>query len=78
MTVTDRMEDALVWLQRHGGSGVIDRHGYIVAHGEQSKAFAAETWLRLVAGGFVAGAAGRMIMTGAGDDHLASVGRSTL
>ena len=38
---------ALKWLEEHGGVGVINRYGRIIAAGEKS-GIAPETWLRLM------------------------------
>ena len=58
--MTDAMKRALEWLNKRGGSGVLDRHGWLVAAGEAATQFAPETWLRLVADGLVQGRDGRL------------------
>jgi len=57
--VTDAMKKALSWLKDRGHSGVIDRHGRVLAAGETAS-FDAATWLRLVASGHVEGGHGRL------------------
>ena len=58
--MTKAMERALKWLGEHGGSGVLDRYGRVLAGGEVSSQFHPTTWLRLVSVGRLAGYGGRI------------------
>ncbi len=63
MKTTGTMYLALTWLHDHGGDGVIDKYGRIVAQGEVAK-FDSSTWLRLVAAGHLRSlASGRLSIT---------------
>ncbi len=59
--MTDAMKRAFKWLEDRGGSGVIDRHGRVVAGGEHSTQDAS-TWLRLVAAGQLVGRRNRIFV----------------
>ena len=50
---TDAQRTALKRLHEHGGEGVIDQHGKVVANGVRLMGLDAITWLRLVMKGFV-------------------------
>lgn len=52
----------LRWLHRHGGSGVLDRYGRVVAGGEPMGT-SGGTWVCLMAWGMVAGGSGRVELT---------------
>ena len=62
--MTEAMRRAVQWLKERGGSGVIDRHGRVLAAGEVASHIAAETWLRLVGESLVSGSLGRIQITG--------------
>lgn len=66
--LTDPQKEALRFLNEHGGEGVIDAYGRVIAQGERWRTGeAAPVWLRLVTTGHVAGAgAGRLRLTDAG------------
>lgn len=49
--VTDPQQQALVKLKAHGGEGVLDKHGKIVASGVRLMGFDPVTWLRLITTG---------------------------
>lgn len=49
--VTDPQQSALVKLKAHGGEGVLDKHGKIVASGVRLLGFDPVTWLRLLTTG---------------------------
>ncbi|WP_449411068.1 hypothetical protein [Methylobacterium komagatae] len=51
--VTDPQQSALVKLKAHGGEGVLDKHGKIVASGVRLTGFDAVTWLRLLTTGHI-------------------------
>ncbi|MCJ2134222.1 hypothetical protein MKK69_09170 [Methylobacterium sp. J-026] len=75
MTLTDSQRDALSALRAAGGEGAIDRHGGVVAAGERLP-FLADTWLRLVTLGLVAGAGPlRIRLTAAGEVAVTPRGR---
>lgn len=76
MALTDSQRDALVALLAAGGEGAIDRHdGDILAAGERLP-FLADTWLRLVTLGLVAGAGPlRIRLTAAGEEAALPKGR---
>lgn len=50
---TDAQRTALKKLHEHGGEGVIDQHGKIVASGVRLLGLEPITWLRLITKGFV-------------------------
>lgn len=54
VSLTDPQLDALRALRTAGGAGAINRHGAVVAAGERLS-FLADTWLRLVTLGLIAG-----------------------
>lgn len=49
--VTDPQQQALVKLKEHGGEGVLDKHGKVVAGGARLTGFDPVTWLRLLTTG---------------------------
>lgn len=61
---------ALAWFRDHGGDGLIDQYGRVVAQGEKYKsADTASVWLRLVASGHIIGSGtGRLRFTSEGSD----------
>lgn len=67
--MTRAMLKALIWLSDHGGDGVIDRYGRIVAGGETSPQ--SPTWLRLMTHGLITGdGINRIRITAKGEDVL--------
>ncbi len=52
-SITDQQIAALQKLREHGGEGVIDKHGKIVASGARLLGFDAVTWLLLLTTGHV-------------------------
>lgn len=62
MIMTKAMKRAVEWLSEHNGSGVIDNHGHVLAGGEVATHIAAETWLRLIAWGYLQGHGGRIAL----------------
>ena len=75
MALTDSQRDALSALHAAGREGAIDRHGGVVAAGERLP-FLADTWLRLMTLGLVAGAGPlRIRLTAAGEDACRPKGR---
>ncbi|KQO89450.1 hypothetical protein [Methylorubrum sp. SL192] len=75
MALTDSQLDALRSLKAAGGEGAIDRHGGVLAAGERLP-FLADTWLRLVTLGLVAGAGPlRIRLTAAGEEAALPKGR---
>jgi hypothetical protein len=56
------MLKALVWIDRRGGSGVLDKYSRVLSGGEVSNA-APATWLRLATFGFIEGYEGRLLLT---------------
>lgn len=47
-TLPDTHLSALAWLSEHGGAGVIDQYGRVIAQGERYKSGeTAQVWLRL-------------------------------
>ncbi len=53
MSLTDAQQLALKKLRDHGGEGVIDKHGKVVASGERLLGLEPVTWLRLITTGHV-------------------------
>lgn len=53
MSLTDAQNQALKKLRDHGGEGVIDKHGKVVASGERLLGLEPVTWLRLITTGHV-------------------------
>jgi hypothetical protein len=53
MPLSDAQHEALKKLRDHGGEGVIDKHGKIVASGERLLGLEPVTWLRLITTGHV-------------------------
>lgn len=49
--IEDQMSRAVQWLADHGGSGVQDRYGHVVAGGETARHIPALTWCRCVFSG---------------------------
>lgn len=49
--IEDQMDTAVKWLSDHGGSGVQDRYGHVVAGGETARHIPALTWCRCVFAG---------------------------
>jgi hypothetical protein len=50
---TDAQHRALKKLRDHGGEGVLDKHGKVVAAGERLMGLEPVTWLRLITTGHV-------------------------
>ncbi len=69
-TLTPSQVRALRWLADHGGSGVIDQYGRVVASGEIAK-FDGSTWLRLASINFIDGGDARLSLSDAGRLALA-------
>ena len=53
MPLSDAQQEALKKLAEHGGEGVIDKHGKVVASGERLMGLEPVTWLRLITTGHV-------------------------
>lgn len=53
MPLSDAQHQALKKLRDHGGEGVIDKHGKVVASGERLLGLEPVTWLRLITTGHV-------------------------
>lgn len=53
MALSDAQREALKKLSQHGGEGVIDKHGKVVASGERLLGLEPVTWLRLITTGHV-------------------------
>lgn len=53
MHLSDAQRLALKKLREHGGEGVIDKHGKVVASGERLLGLEPVTWLRLITTGHV-------------------------
>lgn len=51
--MTPAQKQALTELRKHGGEGIIDKHGRLMAAGVRLTMVAPETWLRLVTTGHV-------------------------
>ncbi|BAU93334.1 hypothetical protein MPPM_4729 [Methylorubrum populi] len=51
--LTDAQHLALKKLRDHGGEGVIDKHGKVVASGERLLGLEPVTWLRLITTGHI-------------------------
>ncbi len=60
--MTVAMKRAVQWLADHGGSGVVDHHGRVLAAGEASSHIDAATWLRLIAKGIIRETGGRFAL----------------
>ena len=60
MCLTDAQKRAIRWLDRCGGSGVIDRYGRFLAGGETNANQA--TMLRLLQAGLLVGVNGRIVL----------------
>lgn len=57
----DPHKRALVWLRDHGGDGLIDRYGRVIAQGEKyGSGETSQVWLRLVASGHIVGHSNRL------------------
>lgn len=61
--MTDAQVYALRWLHDHGGSGLIDKYGRVVAAGEFFPKGPTMTWLRLVAAALIEGMEDHLVLT---------------
>lgn len=64
-TLSDAQQRALKWLHGQGGSGVVNKHGKLLAAGVVAH-FDNSTWVRLISQGLVAGGDYRIFVTDAG------------